>query len=667
MRLERQGYHLLTGLESVATLFFKSENMHPFSTAVVSSAFFAGPFSRIVRSFIWMTVCGAMVLGIVSLAEPAAHKTIKVACVGDSITFGAGIAEREIYSYPAQLGEMLGQGWEVKNFGLNGHTLMDKGNAPYMKSNRNGYQSALAYQPDVVIIKLGTNDSKPENWKYKSDYVTDYLKLITSFRNLASHPKIYVCKPVPVFPERWGITDQVVREEILPLVDQVGTEASVPIIDLYAALTDRADLFPDKVHPNAEGAEVIAKTVAAHIRAAGEVASSSLVSGPLLPAFQKGARLLFIGDSITDMNRGRNERDRNHYLGHSYVFLVAGRLGIELADAQLDFYNRGISGNTVAQLKARWQEDAIDMRPDVLTILIGTNDVGKKVSTESFEADYRAILQSSRDANPKLKIVLLDPFVLRSGGLKNEQAWQVRRSATDQLRVVVARLAEEFDAVHIETQALFDEATQSAPADYWLWDGIHPLPQGHELIARQWVKATAARWSVASGRSTSEQEVDLSRDRSKWLRCSTGQVGTTDRPEHIGMSVDGNVGTKWCVPHEGRPVEWFVKLEEPIAVKEYRFTSANDVPARDPREWKWEGSLDGKTWVQLDYRDQQEPFPERQQERAFAFENSAPYRYYRLTLLTNQGDGLFQLSEIALSGVSIDPSYVIRSVGSFGK
>jgi len=214
-----------------------------------------------------------------------------------------------------------------------------------------------------------------------------------------------------------------------------------------------------------------------------------------IPAFKMGARLLFIGDSITDMNRGRNEKDRNHYLGHSFVFMLAGRLGMEMPEAQLDFYNRGISGNTVAQLKARWQADAIALRPDVLTILIGTNDVGKQVQPDAFEADYRAILAASRNANPNLKIVLLDPFVLKSGRFANDQVWNARRSATDQLRAIVAKLANEFSAVHIRTQDLFDAAAQTVSPDYWLWDGIHPLPQGHQLIARHWLHAVSARWA----------------------------------------------------------------------------------------------------------------------------------------------------------------------------
>ena len=219
------------------------------------------------------------------------------------------------------------------------------------------------------------------------------------------------------------------------------------------------------------------------------------------PSFKTGSRLVFIGDSITDMNWGRKESDRNHYLGHSYVFLLAGRLGVDMPAAQLDFYNRGKSGNEVADLRRRWQADAIEMKPDILTILIGTNDVGaglrkpeKMVTPAAFETDYRAILDASRKANPDVRLVLLDPFVLPSGPLKNEKAYAVRRGLTDKLRVVVAKLAKEYDAVHIKTQDIFDAAAKAVAPEHWLWDGIHPLPQGHELIARHWLQEASTRW-----------------------------------------------------------------------------------------------------------------------------------------------------------------------------
>lgn len=220
-----------------------------------------------------------------------------------------------------------------------------------------------------------------------------------------------------------------------------------------------------------------------------------------LPSFREGSRLVFLGDSITDMNWGRNEIDRNHYLGHSYVFLLAGRLGVEMPEARLDFYNRGKSGNAVWQLRERWQQDAIDMRPDLLSILIGTNDVGqglrnpdRTITPEAFEEDYRFILEASRKANPDLRLVLMDPFVLPTGPLAKEQAYLQRRGLTDQMRAVVARLAGEYDAVHVPTQDIFDAAAAAAGSENWIWDGIHPLPPGHELIARHWLEAVSARW-----------------------------------------------------------------------------------------------------------------------------------------------------------------------------
>lgn len=207
-----------------------------------------------------------------------------------------------------------------------------------------------------------------------------------------------------------------------------------------------------------------------------------------LPGFKKGSRLLFQGDSITDMNRGRNESDRNHYLGHSFVFLIAARLGVEMPEAKLEFVNRGISGNTVADLRSRWQSDALDLQPDLLSILVGINDVYRGVQPEAFESDYRYILDTSLEENPELKLVLLDPFILRTGPLKDQEAWTVRRAATDKLRAVVARLASNYNAVHIKTQDVFDVAAEAVPPEHWIWDGVHPLPQGHELIARHWLK-----------------------------------------------------------------------------------------------------------------------------------------------------------------------------------
>jgi lysophospholipase L1-like esterase len=213
-----------------------------------------------------------------------------------------------------------------------------------------------------------------------------------------------------------------------------------------------------------------------------------------LPSFRPGSRLVFQGDSITDMKWGRNEQDRNHYLGHSFVFLVAARLGVELPEARLDFYNRGVSGNTVADLRKRWDTDAITLKPDVLTILVGANDVGHGVQPADYAADYRHLLEASRAANPDLRLVLLDPFVLPSGSLADQSAWRTSRTAHDKLCEVVMRLAADFDAVHVRLQEVFDAAARAVAPEYWIWDGVHPLPQGHELIARHWLREVGARW-----------------------------------------------------------------------------------------------------------------------------------------------------------------------------
>ena len=187
----------------------------------------------------------------------------RLACVGDSITFGAAIKDRAKNCYPAQLGRMLGEGWDVRNFGVNGATLLKKGDKPYWKQRAFG--QAHAFEPEIVIIKLGTNDSKPQNWKHKDDYVADYVDLIESFRKLKSKPRVFICYPVPAYPGRWGITDKVMKEEVMPRLDEVAEKSGCKVIDLYSALSDKKEMFPDRVHPNADGATVIAKVIASTI------------------------------------------------------------------------------------------------------------------------------------------------------------------------------------------------------------------------------------------------------------------------------------------------------------------------------------------------------------------------------------------------------------------
>lgn len=237
---------------------------------------------------------------------------------------------------------------------------------------------------------------------------------------------------------------------------------------------------------------------AATLREAATATHAAGIPGPTfcLPGFKPGTRLLFQGDSITDMNRGRNESDRNHYLGHSYVYLIAARLGADMPAAKLEFFNRGVGSQALAHLKARWQQDAIDLKPDLLSILIGVNDVWERatVNVEPWEADYRFMLDASRKANPDLRLVLLDPFVLPSGRLADPAKYRHWRGMIEQLIAVVARLAKDYGAVHVATQEVFDAAAEKAPPEHWIWDGVHPLPQGHELIARRWLEEVGAVW-----------------------------------------------------------------------------------------------------------------------------------------------------------------------------
>lgn len=195
-----------------------------------------------------------------SLLSWAADEAVKVACVGDSITYGAGIKDRAKNSYPVQLQSLLGDSHQVRNFGNSGSTLLKSGDKPYWEQRE--FKDAKAFLPDVVVIKLGTNDTKPQNWKGAEAFVRDYEAMIDAFENLESEPTIYLCLPVPAFEVRWGIREKVIKDELIPATRALGKRRQLEIIDLYAALDGKGQHFPDKIHPNAAGAKIMAAKVA---------------------------------------------------------------------------------------------------------------------------------------------------------------------------------------------------------------------------------------------------------------------------------------------------------------------------------------------------------------------------------------------------------------------
>lgn len=209
-----------------------------------------------------------------------------------------------------------------------------------------------------------------------------------------------------------------------------------------------------------------------------------------IPAFTIGTRILFQGDSITDGNRGRSP-DPNHILGHGYAFILAAKFGAAFPEAKLEFFNRGVSGNTVLDLEKRWQKDTLDLKPDVLSILVGVND-RHGVPLEKYEQTYDKLITDAKAANPQVKIVLCEPFMVDhlattpQHGSSNEDITKRQE--------VVARLAKKHGAALVRFQVALDHATERAPANHWIWDDVHPTYSGHQILADEWERTVREFW-----------------------------------------------------------------------------------------------------------------------------------------------------------------------------
>lgn len=198
-----------------------------------------------------IVIGGALLIQAISKPQTP-QATIRVACVGDSITEGS--------LYPENLWMLLGDGYRVDNFGYHGTTVTRDSPTPYM--NESVFRQALEFNPDIVIIMLGTNDALPALEEYNAYFVEDYLALIEQFKTLENKPQIWLVLPPPIFHNGTGLSTEFFEQHIIPDIKQVAQKADLPIIDVYTALQSHPEVFPyDGVHPNDEGSQLIAEAI----------------------------------------------------------------------------------------------------------------------------------------------------------------------------------------------------------------------------------------------------------------------------------------------------------------------------------------------------------------------------------------------------------------------
>jgi len=413
---------------------------------------------------------------LVSSVTGQTGKNIKVACIGNSITYGAGIKKREKNSYPAQLQKMLDDKYTVKNFGVSGRTLLSKGDHPYIKEQ--AFKNSLEWEPDIVIIMLGTNDSKPQNRIYiKDDFEKDYLKLIKAFDTLPSHPEIYVVAPVPVFKQCCGIQNDVVKNEVYPIVKKIANEEEIHFIDLFNKMSGYGNLFPDGVHPDAKGSEIMAKIIFDNIKIEKEplkCADYHIHRGDLCNSFvkfekEKKGTIAFLGGSIT-YNPGWRDSVCNYFKNR-------------FPETEFKFIAAGISSFGSTENAFRLERDVLSKGPvDLLFVESAVNDAGKRRSKEEILRAMEGIVVHTRKENPKTDIIFMyfaDPRKIKDyNSGKVPEIIQLHEKVAKHYNIPAINLAK--------------EVTDRINAGEFTWKNdfksIHPSPFGQGIYARSIIK-----------------------------------------------------------------------------------------------------------------------------------------------------------------------------------
>ena len=435
----------------------------------------------------------ALVL-IISTTLTIQAQKIKVACLGNSITYGSGITNRQNLSYPAQLQYWLGQDYEVSNFGVSGATLLRKGNKPYWQEK--AFANLKEYLPDIVIIKLGTNDSKPDNWQFKDEFKTDYIDLIHELNTLSSRPRLLLATPVPVFEDKWGITESVVRDEIAPMIKKIAKKENCDVVDLYEALQNQGRFFPDGVHPDPLGAELMVKEIFVklfHKTSANNGAAFNTATHPVpSPEYRGEPAGWGAGNDWFSQHEAINNIKNNHqidlvFLGNS-ITQAWGGPGRELWSPVTALWdslyqarnaaNFGISGDRTQHLLWRINNGNFDnIQPRAIVLTIGVNNFRVNTASE-IVSGIKAIVRTLQRKLPSTEILLFGPL---PAGAKSDDGF---RKKYNEVHQGIAYLGQQARISYFNLADQFILPDGSLDYDLMRKDNIHLAPGGYHLWAK---------------------------------------------------------------------------------------------------------------------------------------------------------------------------------------
>ncbi len=461
-----------------------SRNPEPVLSRMTSST----PFAFLLPMFLLLEIVPAQGSSDPNLiGDPTVHR---VACIGDSITFGSGLPDKKHASWPAILDEMIIG--EAKNFGVSGATLLHKGNKPIWEQKV--FQAALDYKPTIAFVLLGTNDSKLQNWKHKASFEADLTEMVQRLRMLESNPRVLLCLPPPAWTQGKRIDGKRIRAEIIPAIRRVAQRERCELVDLHTPMQSHKGWFPDGVHPNAFGAEFIAHRAYEALVQSKEPINFATVPAPAVEFRGKSAgwgggtwwdqyqkiealiaenpdlELVFLGDSITQGLTGSKDR-----LSH------AG--GKRLFDRYYGRYKAagfGISGDRIEHLLYRAiRSKHENLNPKVLVLMIGVNNLGLRQNTgEEIVIATRLLVTVLQGQLPKTQILLLGCLPSKS----DPDHW--RRQQIDILHAGIQDLGKRDGVTYLDLRRTFLLPNGNLDPKRMRGDQVHLNAGGFEAWAQ---------------------------------------------------------------------------------------------------------------------------------------------------------------------------------------